>query len=50
MTSPLPGERWWVIHEYELLKALQRCEHGETADLMLLELTANSEPSESEES
>lgn len=37
------AERWWVIHEDELYAALHRCELGETADIMLIELTANSE-------
>lgn len=34
-------ERWWVIHEQELHGALMRAQHGEDADMLLLELTAN---------
>lgn len=36
------ADRWWVIHEEELHSALLRTEHGESADMVLIELTANS--------
>ena len=43
------GDRWWVIHEDELIKALKRCADGEDPEIMILELTANTEPPDSEE-
>lgn len=36
-------ERWWVIHESILHSALMRAQHGEDADMLLLELTANAD-------
>lgn len=33
--------RWWVIQETELHAALMRAHHGDDADMVLLELTAN---------
>lgn len=36
-------ETWWVIEQSELLSALRRCSAGEDPDVMLLELTANSD-------
>lgn len=36
-------ERWWVIHEEELRTALMRAQHGEDDDMILIELTANSD-------
>lgn len=35
------SDRWWVISEPELHAALMRAQHGEDADMLLLELTAN---------
>jgi len=37
------GDRWWVIHEDTIIDALRRCADGEDPDIMLIELTANSE-------
>lgn len=39
MTTPNP---WWVIHEDDLLNALQRTHNGEPPDLVFTELYANS--------
>lgn len=36
-------ERWWVIHESDLHASLMRAQHGEDADMLLLELTANAD-------
>lgn len=36
-------ERWWVIHEDILHTSLMRAQHGEDADMLLLELTANAD-------
>lgn len=37
------SDRWWVIHESELHAAMMRAQHGEDADMLLLELTANAD-------
>lgn len=37
---------WWVIHEAELLKALRKAHAGDSPDVVLMELTANSERGE----
>ena len=37
------GEVWWVIEQAPLLDALRRCAAGEDPDIMLMELTANSD-------
>ena len=34
---------WWVISDRSMLEALRRCEAGESAELVHLELYANSE-------
>lgn len=37
-------ERWWVINEVDLLRALREAAVGETTpEIILLELTANSD-------
>lgn len=37
------SDRWWVISEAELHAMLMRAQHGEDADILLLELTANAD-------
>lgn len=36
-------EVWWVIEQEPLLEALRRCANGESADIVLMELTANAD-------
>lgn len=43
-------ERWWVLSEAELHAALLKAHHGDDADMVLLELTANSRSSHVEAS
>lgn len=38
------GDRWWVIHEDELLRSLREAAAGSDPDVVLLELTANTDP------
>jgi len=38
------GDRWWAIHEDELLRSLREAAAGADPDVVLLELTANTEP------
>ena len=45
-----PTDRWWVIAESELLRSLREAFDGAPPDLVLLELTANSERGEDAES
>jgi hypothetical protein len=35
--------RWWVIHQAELLAALRQVEGGDSPDVVMLELEANSD-------
>jgi hypothetical protein len=37
---------WWVIHEDEILRALRQVAAGDDPDVVLIELTANSEPAD----
>lgn len=42
------SDRWWVIHEDEILRALRQAAAGDDPDVVLLELTANTEPANPE--
>lgn len=41
--KPEKREVWWVIEQEPLLEALRRCAAGESADIVLMELTANAD-------
>jgi len=45
----LPAEQWWAINGQVILDAMHRCYEGEDPELMYLELIANSETDEVEE-
>jgi len=45
-----PADQWWAINGQVMLDAMHRCHEGEDPELMYLELIANSETDEVEQS
>jgi len=45
-----PTEQWWAINGQVLMDALHRCNEGETPEIMYLELIANSDTEDVEDS
>ena len=43
------SDRWWVIHEDEIRRSLRQVADGDAPDVVMLELTANSEPGDDPE-